>query len=80
MSNIFKYPIKNFVSDLASVDADGCLVVDAPHELREENELRNLMNKKNLSLIKLVAPTTKEERLKKLSNLFERPFIWKLRN
>ena len=70
MSNIFKYPIKNFVSDLASVDADGCLVVDAPHELREENELRNLMNKKNLSLIKLVAPATKEERLKKLSNLF----------
>ena len=48
MSNIFKYPIKNFVSDLASVDADGCLVVDAPHELREENELRNLMNKKFL--------------------------------
>ncbi len=70
MSNIFKYPIREFVNDLSAVDADGCLIVDAPHELREENELRNLLNKKNLSLIKLVAPTTTDQRLKKLSSLF----------
>jgi len=70
MSNIFRYPIDNFVKDLAKADADGCLVVDAPHELKEENQLRNALNKENLSLIKLVAPTTTEERLKKLSKLF----------
>ena len=70
MSNIFRYPIDNFVKDLAAADSDGCLIVDAPHELKEEQQLRNALNKENLSLIKLVAPTTTEERLKKLSKLF----------
>ena len=70
MSNIFRYPIDKFVKDLALIDADGCLVVDAPHELREENQLRNALNKENLSMIKLVAPTTTDERLKKLSSIF----------
>ena len=70
MSNVFKYPIDNFVKDLAAADSDGCLIVDAPHELKEEQQLRNALNKENLSLIKLVAPTTTEERLKKLSKLF----------
>ena len=70
MSNVFKYPIDNFVKDLAAADSDGCLIVDAPHELKEEQQLRNALNRENLSLIKLVAPTTTEERLKKLSKLF----------
>ena len=70
MSNIFRYPIDNFVKDLAAADSDGCLIVDAPHELKEEQQLRNALNKENLSLIKLVAPTTTEKRLKKLSKLF----------
>ncbi len=70
MSNIFRYPIDNFVKDLAAADSDGCLIVDAPHELKEEQQLRNALNKENLSLIKLVAPTTTEVRLKKLSKLF----------
>ena len=70
MSNVFKYPIDNFVKDLAAADSDGCLIVDAPHELKEEQQLRNALNRENLSLIKLVAPTTTEERLKKLSVLF----------
>ena len=42
------------------------LVVDAPHELKEENILRECLNKNELSLIKLVAPTTDDQRLKKL--------------
>ncbi len=70
MSNVFKYPIDNFVKDLVATDSDGCLIVDAPHELKEEQQLRNALNKENLSLIKLVAPTTTEKRLKKLSKLF----------
>ena len=41
MSNIFRYPIDNFVKDLAAADSDGCLIVDAPHELKEEQQLRN---------------------------------------
>jgi tryptophan synthase alpha chain len=38
-------------------------VVDAPHELKEENELRDALNNNGLSLIKLAAPTTDEKRL-----------------
>ena len=39
------------------------LVVDAPHELKEENELRDALNVNGLSLIKLAAPTTNQKRL-----------------
>ena len=70
MSNVFKYPIEKFVKELAEVDADGCLIVDAPHELKEENQLRKALTQKNLSLIKLVAPTTTNERLKTISKFF----------
>ena len=66
IANLFKYPISNFVSDISDAGADACLVVDAPHELKEENILRMELNKKGLSLIKLIAPTTDESRLKEI--------------
>ena len=66
IANLFKYPISNFVRDIDDAGADGCLVVDAPHELKEENILRKELNKKGLSLIKLIAPTTDEGRLKEI--------------
>ena len=59
-----EYPISKFVTDISDAGADACLVVDAPHELKEENILREELNKKNLSLIKLIAPTTDDNRLK----------------
>ena len=58
IANLYKYPITKFVSDIHKAGADACLVVDAPHELKEENILREELNKTGLSLIKLVAPTT----------------------
>jgi len=66
IANLYKHPIPKFVEEIAKAGADGCLVVDAPHELKEENLLRNELNNKNLSLIKLVAPTTNETRLKQI--------------
>ena len=51
------------VKDIDKAGVDDCLVVDAPHELKEENILREELNKKGLSLIKLVAPTTDDNRL-----------------
>ena len=48
ISNLYKYPITKFVSDIHKAGADACLVVDAPHELKEENILREELN---LSLI-----------------------------
>jgi tryptophan synthase alpha chain len=66
IANLYKHPIPKFVEEITEAGADGCLVVDAPHELKEENILRNELNNKGLSLIKLVAPTTNETRLKEI--------------
>ncbi len=63
IANLFKYPIKKFVEDIKKAGADAVLVVDAPHELKEENELRETLNENKLSLIKLAAPTTNKKRL-----------------
>ena len=69
IANLYKYPIDEFVKDIKDAGADACLVVDAPHELKEENQLRKQLNKHNLSLIKLVAPTTDDQRLKDIINI-----------
>ena len=63
IANLYKYPISKFVGDIKKAGADAVLVVDAPHELKEENELRNALNDNGLSLIKLAAPTTNQKRL-----------------
>ena len=64
IANLYKHSIIKFVKDINEAGADGCLVVDAPHELKEENLLRNELNHNNL--IKLVAPTTNNKRLKEI--------------
>ena len=63
IANLYKYPIKQFADDIKKAGADAALVVDAPHELKEENELRDALNDNGLSLIKLAAPTTDQQRL-----------------
>ena len=63
IANLYKYPIKKFVDNIKKAGADAVLVVDAPHELKEENELRDALNINELSLIKLAAPTTNQKRL-----------------
>ena len=64
IANLYKYPIPKFVDDIEKAGADAVLVVDAPHELKEENQLREALNNNGLSLIKLAAPTTDDKRLK----------------
>ena len=77
IANLYKYPINKFVKDLKDSGADACLVVDAPHELKEENQLREQLNKNNLSLIKLVAPTTDDKRLQDIINI-SKSFIYQV--
>ena len=69
IANLYKYPIPKFVDDIKKAGADAVLVVDAPHELKEENQLREALNKNGLSLIKLAAPTTDDNRLKDIINI-----------
>ena len=77
IANLYKYPINEFVKDIKDAGTDACLVVDAPHELKEENQLREQLNKHNLSLIKLVAPTTDDQRLQDIINI-SKGFIYQV--
>ena len=67
-ANLYMYSIPNFAKDIADV-VDAVLVVDLPHEVREEKELRNELGKNGISLIKLIAPTTDDKRMKEITNL-----------
>ena len=69
IANLYKYPITNFVADIKAAGADAVLVVDAPHELKEENQLRKALSENGLSLIKLAAPTTDDKRLISIINI-----------
>ena len=69
MANLYLYPIEKFTKDAAKAGVDGVLVVDAPHELKEENILRAELEKNKLGLIKLISPTTTTERLEMITKL-----------
>jgi tryptophan synthase alpha chain len=75
ISNIFMYPMDKFVKDIAKADIDGILVIDCPHETVEENKLRELLSKHDICLIKLIAPTTTENRIKEIVKI-SRGFIY----
>ncbi len=62
---IFAYGVENFYIDATLSGADGVLVVDLPPE--ESDEMTSYWKKNDFSLIRLLAPTTPEERMKKIS-------------
>jgi tryptophan synthase alpha chain len=61
---IFKFGIKDFFQDAKKKGIDGVLIVDLPFE--EEGEILSEVFSANLDLIRLIAPTTDEERAKKI--------------
>ncbi len=60
-----KYGLDKVFLDAAKSGVDGILIVDLP--LEEENEILPQIKKANLDLIGLIAPTTDEERAKKIA-------------
>ncbi len=58
---IFKYGIKKFAEDASNSGVDGLIIVDL--SLEEEEETVAHFKSNELSLIKLIAPTTSAERL-----------------
>lgn len=60
---IFKYGIEKFCLDAKKSGVDGVLIVDLP--LEEEQEILPFL--KDLDLIGLIAPTTNQERAKKIA-------------
>ena len=61
---IYKYGKEKFVDEAIKFGVDGLIIVDLPPE--EDDELYNYSEEQNLSFIRLITPTTKEERLAKI--------------
>ncbi len=61
---IHRYGIRSFVEDARAAGVDGLIVVDLPPE--EDAELREPAAAAGIALIRLVAPTTGEDRLPKV--------------
>ena len=61
---IHHYGVDAFVADAAAAGVDGMIVVDLPPE--EDAELRGPASDQGLNLIRLIAPSTGDKRLKQL--------------
>lgn len=61
---VYAYGIKDFVQDAKAAGADGLLIVDLPPE--EDAELSIPAKEAGLDFIKLVTPTTNDDRLAKI--------------
>ena len=61
-NTILHYGVKNFVTNCVKNGVDGLIVVDLQPE--EDEELIENLKNSNIDLIRLITPTTNEERLK----------------
>ena len=66
LNPLYQYGIERLAQDAASAVIDGVLVTDAVDE--EAAEIGALLKRNGIDLISLIAPTTSDERLKKISN------------
>ena len=65
LNNIFIYGIEKFAKEVGGI-IDAVICVDLPADVIEENELKEALKKENIALIKLITPTTSDDRIKKL--------------
>ena len=65
LNNIFVYGIEKFAKEVSCI-IDAVICVDLPADVIEENELKEALKKENIALIKLITPTTSDDRIKKL--------------
>lgn len=72
---IYKYGIKNIVNKAIEIGVDGFIVPDLPPE-EPELELEELCKENDLALVPLIAPSTDDERMKKLSKNSFSPFVY----
>ena len=65
LNNIFIYGIEKFAKEVSGI-IDAVICVDLPADVIEENELKEALKKEDIALIKLITPTTSDDRIKKL--------------
>lgn len=63
---IFAFGNREFAKRAKKAGVDGILVVDLPYE--ESKELRQYTDREGLDFIALIAPTTDDERIRKITN------------
>lgn len=63
---LFKFGLSTIFKECASSGVDGILIVDLPYE--EESPIIAEISANNLDLIRLIAPTTSDLRIKKILN------------
>ena len=66
LNNLFIYGIQKFAKDISGT-IDAVICVDLPSDVVEEKQLNNALKKENIGLIKLITPTTSEERIKDIA-------------
>ena len=65
LNNLFIYGIEKFAKDIGGV-IDAVICVDLPSDVVEEKQLKEALKKENIALIKLITPTTSDERIKEI--------------
>ena len=65
LNNIFIYGINKFAKEVSGI-IDAVICVDLPEDVIEESQLKEALKRENIALIKLVTPTTSDERIQKL--------------
>ena len=65
LNNIFIYGIDKFAKEVSGI-IDAVICVDLREDVIEESQLKEALKKENIALIKLVTPTTSDERIQKL--------------
>lgn len=63
-NNFYRYGVSDFCKDAKTAGVDGVIIVDLPPE--EDQEVRPFLEGADIKLIRLVAPTSDDERLKLL--------------
>ncbi len=65
LNNLFIYGIEKFAKDISGI-IDAVICVDLPSDVVEQKQLKEFLKKENIALIKLITPTTSEERIKEI--------------
>lgn len=72
---LYKYGIENIIKKAVEIGVDGFIIPDLPPEEPELN-IPELCKENGLALVPLIAPSTTDDRMKKLSNDSESPFVY----
>ena len=66
LNNIFIYGIEKFAKNISEAGVDAVICVDLPADVKEEKELNSALKKYEIALIKLITPTTDDDRIKEI--------------